>query len=181
MKKGSSNVIISNQEAARIGDPTSHGGVVVQGEPTVLIGSGAQSGVMQGASCSGAPFCEECERRKREQQARDEEKRRAAQGRARPAHQSQRTPEARAAAPASGRSRRALSAPYEDSARPPNTPPSQADLAHYATAQRGIERAVPGLDFDQRSATLRDVLWSTAVQHGGRRRDERVPQGPRRQ
>jgi hypothetical protein len=37
---------------------------------------------------------------------------------------------------------------------------------HYAPAMRGVERAVPGLDFDQRSATVRDVLWSTSVQHG---------------
>ncbi|MEZ4390411.1 MAG: PAAR domain-containing protein [Polyangiales bacterium] len=163
IKKGSSNVLISNQEAARIGDPTNHGGVVVQGEATVLIGSGAQSGVLSAASRSGAPFCEECERRKREQQQRDEEKRQASAQRARPPHVSPRAPAAATPARQPG----ALSAPYEDAQRPPNTPPSVEDRAHYATAQRGVERAVPGLDFDRRSATLRDVLWSTAVQHGG--------------
>lgn len=41
------------------------------------------------------------------------------------------------------------------------------EATHYAPALRGVERAVPGLDFAQRSATLRDVLWSTSVQHGG--------------
>ncbi|MFO0627511.1 MAG: PAAR domain-containing protein [Polyangiales bacterium] len=180
IKKGSSNVLISNQEAARIGDPTNHGGVVVQGEPTVLIGSGAQSGVLSAASKSGAPFCEECERRKREQQERDAQKREAAQQRSRPPHVSQRstepapsttpaatTPAATPTTPPAQRQPGALSAPYEDARRPPNTPPSAEDRAHYATALRGVERAVPGLDFSQRSATLRDVLWSTAVQHGG--------------
>lgn len=235
VKKGSSNVIISNQEAARIGDPTSHGGVVVQGEPTVLIGSGAQSGVMQSASRSGAPFCEECERRKREQQERDAAKRAASQGRARPPHQSQR---ASTATPAGAQRLGTLSAQYESGDRGPGTishtrgdvggasygthqiatrtgtmnefmgylqrnePAMHAELAphqpgtagfdhawrgiaerdpagferaqhdfiqqtHYAPALRGVERAVPGLDFDQRSGTLRDVLWSTSVQHGG--------------
>jgi uncharacterized Zn-binding protein involved in type VI secretion len=178
IKKGSSNVLISNQEAARIGDPTNHGGVVVQGEATVLIGSGAQSGVLSAASRSGAPFCEECERRKREQQERDAQKREAAQQRTRPPHVSQRSTEPApstapaattpgAPAPPAQRQPGALSAPYEDSQRPPNTPPSPEDRAHYATALRGVERAVPGLDFSQRSAALRDVLWSTAVQHGG--------------
>lgn len=166
IKKGSSNVLISNQEAARIGDPTNHGGVVVQGEATVLIGSGAQSGVLSAASRSGAPFCEECERRKREQQQRDEEKRQASAQRARPPHTSPRAPGTPASTPGT-RQPGALSAPYEDAQRPPNTPPSAEDRAHFATAQRGVERAVPGLDFDRRSATLRDVLWSTAVQHGG--------------
>ena len=37
---------------------------------------------------------------------------------------------------------------------------------HYDPAQRNIERAVPGLDFDQRSGAVRDVLWSTSVQNG---------------
>jgi uncharacterized Zn-binding protein involved in type VI secretion len=37
--KGESTVLIGNQQAARIGDPCAHGGKIVQGCPTVLIGS----------------------------------------------------------------------------------------------------------------------------------------------
>jgi len=36
--KGSSSVLIGYMPAARIGDSTAHGGVIVKGEPTVLIG-----------------------------------------------------------------------------------------------------------------------------------------------
>lgn len=36
--KGSGTVLIGNLPAARMGDPTSHGGVIVAGAPTVLIG-----------------------------------------------------------------------------------------------------------------------------------------------
>ena len=36
--EGSSSVTIGNQQAARIGDMTMHGGVIVQGCPTVIIG-----------------------------------------------------------------------------------------------------------------------------------------------
>ena len=35
---GSTSVIIGGQPAARIGDPTAHGGVIVAGAPTVIIG-----------------------------------------------------------------------------------------------------------------------------------------------
>ena len=35
---GSFTVIIQKMAAARIGDPTAHGGVIVAGYPTVLIG-----------------------------------------------------------------------------------------------------------------------------------------------
>ena len=35
---GSPTVLIGYQMAARLGDCTMHGGVIVQGEPTVLIG-----------------------------------------------------------------------------------------------------------------------------------------------
>ena len=35
---GSPTVFIGNQMAARIGDTTAHGGVIVAGEPMVLIG-----------------------------------------------------------------------------------------------------------------------------------------------
>lgn len=36
----------------------------------------------------------------------------------------------------------------------------------YEPARRNAERAVPGLDFSQRSRALNDVLWSVGVQHG---------------
>ncbi|MCW8344579.1 PAAR domain-containing protein [Vibrio sp. ZSDZ65] len=36
--KGSATVLISNRPAARLGDTTSHGGTIVVGMPTVLIG-----------------------------------------------------------------------------------------------------------------------------------------------
>ena len=36
--KGSTSVFINNLMAARIGDQTSHGGVIVMGHPTVIIG-----------------------------------------------------------------------------------------------------------------------------------------------
>jgi hypothetical protein len=38
--------------------------------------------------------------------------------------------------------------------------------SHYEPARAAIEGRIPGLMFDDRSGTLRDVLWSTAVQHG---------------
>jgi len=36
--KGSATVLINNMPAARLGDSCSHGGVIVAGSPTVLIG-----------------------------------------------------------------------------------------------------------------------------------------------
>ena len=36
--KGSATVLINNLMAARIGDQTAHGGVIVMGFPTVIIG-----------------------------------------------------------------------------------------------------------------------------------------------
>ena len=36
--KGSANVLINGMPAARLGDNTAHGGVIVQGFPTVIIG-----------------------------------------------------------------------------------------------------------------------------------------------
>ncbi len=36
--KGSATVLISNMPAARMGDTTAHGGTIVMGMPTVLIG-----------------------------------------------------------------------------------------------------------------------------------------------
>ena len=36
--KGSATVLIAGKPAARMGDQTAHGGVIVKGEPTVMIG-----------------------------------------------------------------------------------------------------------------------------------------------
>ncbi|MEO7331726.1 MAG: PAAR domain-containing protein [Minicystis sp.] len=65
IKQGESSVLIGNKHAARMGDPTSHGGVVVAGCPTVIIGSSAQGEALK----TGKPFCEECEREAREKEA----------------------------------------------------------------------------------------------------------------
>lgn len=59
---GSMGVFIEGRPAARLGDPTAHGGVIVVGCPTVLIGDicgGAgslQGQTMSAARAAGAPF-----------------------------------------------------------------------------------------------------------------------------
>jgi uncharacterized Zn-binding protein involved in type VI secretion len=60
---GSPTVLIGYQMAARLGDPTVHGGVIVQGCLTVQIGIPGQGSVLQMAAMTGVPFCEECARR----------------------------------------------------------------------------------------------------------------------
>lgn len=54
---GSPKVLIANRMAARKGDPTAHGGVIVSGEPTVWIGIPGQGAVLQAAAQTGAAFC----------------------------------------------------------------------------------------------------------------------------
>jgi uncharacterized Zn-binding protein involved in type VI secretion len=66
ISEGESTVVIGGKDAARMGDPTSHGGKVVMGCPTVIIGSSAQAETLR----TDKPFCEECERKKREREAR---------------------------------------------------------------------------------------------------------------
>ncbi|MFO0587882.1 MAG: PAAR domain-containing protein [Polyangiaceae bacterium] len=66
VKKGEPTVKIGGKEAARLGDPMSHGGVIVAGCPTVIIGSGPQAEALH----TDKPFCEECERKKIEREAR---------------------------------------------------------------------------------------------------------------
>jgi uncharacterized Zn-binding protein involved in type VI secretion len=52
--KGSATVVIGNLPAARMGDQTAHGGVIVKGEPTVMIGdSGSGSAGGSGGPASG--------------------------------------------------------------------------------------------------------------------------------
>lgn len=84
--KGSPTVLVGGLMAARMGDMTAHGGVIVLGFPTVMIGeagSGAGGGgasmvapimasegrgadhkamakVLIGAAKQGTPFCEQC-------------------------------------------------------------------------------------------------------------------------
>ena len=69
ISQGEPTVIIGHKPAARLGDPTSHGGVLVAGCPTVIIGSSTQAQTIILAAQDGKPFCEECERRKREAEA----------------------------------------------------------------------------------------------------------------
>ena len=89
---GSATVIVCGMPAARMGDMTAHGGVIVKGEPTVLIGDGGGGGgggagaaggagmmlpiaaeggdvlaqamaqAMIAAAKDGKPFCEQCTR-----------------------------------------------------------------------------------------------------------------------
>jgi uncharacterized Zn-binding protein involved in type VI secretion len=65
IKSGDSTVKIGNKDAARLGDPTNHGGVLVAGCPTVIIGTSPQGEALH----TNQPFCEECERAKKEREA----------------------------------------------------------------------------------------------------------------
>ncbi len=64
--KGSPTVLVNGKMAARIGDPTVHGGVLVAGCPTVIIGESGQGSTLRGAARDGTPFCEECEKLKKQ-------------------------------------------------------------------------------------------------------------------
>jgi len=87
---GSSGVMINGKQAARMGDSTAHGGKIVMGCPTVLIGDGGGSGgaakaqsvdeasvvdsaqtiaqaeTLKKAAKDAKPFCEICEKLKQE-------------------------------------------------------------------------------------------------------------------
>src|SRR5277367_946818 len=65
IKAGEPSVIIGHKDAARLGDPTNHGGKLVVGCPTVIIGSSPQAETIK----TDKPFCEECERKRKEQEA----------------------------------------------------------------------------------------------------------------
>lgn len=62
---GEPSVVIGNKDAARLGDPTAHGGKIMMGCPSVVIGSSPQAETLK----TEKPFCEDCERAKKEQQA----------------------------------------------------------------------------------------------------------------
>jgi len=76
---GSATVLVSGLPAARMGDKTVHGGIIVIGLPTVLIGDAggggaaleaaaaiaspmAQAAANIAAAKARAPFCERCQR-----------------------------------------------------------------------------------------------------------------------
>jgi uncharacterized Zn-binding protein involved in type VI secretion len=67
--QGSPTVLIGFQQAARIGDPTVHGGVIVQGWSSVLIGIPGQGAALEAAARDGVPFCEICEKKRKEAEA----------------------------------------------------------------------------------------------------------------
>lgn len=87
--KGSATVLVGSLPAARLGDSTAHGGVIVVGFPTVLIGDSGGGGgaalgnstvmprmgveggnanqaatakVLIAAGKDGTPFCEQCQK-----------------------------------------------------------------------------------------------------------------------
>lgn len=82
---GSTGVLFGGKPAARLGDKSAHGGVIVAGCATVLIGDKAggmplnmlldmvevvpilaQQLALKQAAANGAPFCEKCEALKQE-------------------------------------------------------------------------------------------------------------------
>lgn len=65
ISQGEPSVVIGFQDSARLGDATSHGGKLVAGCPTVIIGSSAQAETLK----TDKPFCEECERKRKELEA----------------------------------------------------------------------------------------------------------------
>ncbi len=60
--KGSLSVLIGGKPAARMFDNCAHGGMIVVGCPTVLIGDAPSPSTVMGmqASANGTPFCEIC-------------------------------------------------------------------------------------------------------------------------
>ena len=54
--EGEPSVLIGDKPAARVGDATKHGGVLVVGDPTVVIGSNPQSNALR----TSKPFVEDC-------------------------------------------------------------------------------------------------------------------------
>jgi uncharacterized Zn-binding protein involved in type VI secretion len=64
--QGAPTVLINYRPAARIADTTAHGGKISVGCPTVDIGESGQAFTLRAAAASGTPFCEECEKARRE-------------------------------------------------------------------------------------------------------------------
>ena len=55
---GEPSVLVGNQQIARMGDKTDHGGVIVQGQPNVLVGHNAGTGCMKKAAQKRSAFVE---------------------------------------------------------------------------------------------------------------------------
>lgn len=61
-----SSILVDYRPAAALGDQTLHGGLIVRGEPTVLLGDpsagagGATGATMRAARSEARPFCELC-------------------------------------------------------------------------------------------------------------------------
>ncbi len=62
ISRGESSVIIGGKDAARMFDSTTHGGKIVKGCFTVIIGSNNQVDTLRLAADDGTPFCEECQK-----------------------------------------------------------------------------------------------------------------------
>ena len=54
--QGETSVLIGGKKASRIGDSTAHGGKIVSGAPTVLIGREPKGNCLKLARISGTPF-----------------------------------------------------------------------------------------------------------------------------
>lgn len=72
IQRGSTTVLINHRAAARRADPCAHGGRIVVGCPTVIVGDNPQSFTLRAAAKRGTPFCEECERKRREMDDHDD-------------------------------------------------------------------------------------------------------------
>lgn len=63
---GCDSILIGDRPAAALGDQTVHGGVIAEGETTVLLGSdtagagGAAGATMRAARSEARPFCDLC-------------------------------------------------------------------------------------------------------------------------
>lgn len=68
IKQGSATVLINSRQAARRTDPGVHisGDLIAAGCPTVIIGDSTQCFTMRNAARRGTPFCEECEKPRRD-------------------------------------------------------------------------------------------------------------------
>src|SRR5688572_2483967 len=60
LDEGSPTVLIDNEKAVRLGDSTSHSGVVTVGCPTVLIGTPGSGAALAAAASNGTALCEMC-------------------------------------------------------------------------------------------------------------------------
>jgi uncharacterized Zn-binding protein involved in type VI secretion len=58
--QGSTTVMIGGSPAARVGDMTAHGGTIMVGMPTVMIGMSAQASALSQAAQNRSAFVEQC-------------------------------------------------------------------------------------------------------------------------